>query len=220
MTGPLLLPTSALQELPLAAAVRALLRLRPDGLQLCPGNLPSPGMRGLLGGASMHHGFAWEARRVEVWDSAGAPLISLAGRSVHPPDLDDSDTWLEQHADDVVLETMPPGHLLGSGASLERAMDRGARLAVDVSHLHIQWRAGLLSAAVRDRLYDYERVAEIHVSDNDGLHDLHRPPSKASFGAEWARARCEAGVPLVLEAYLHGLDDDARRALVEDWRCN
>ena len=62
---------------------------------------------------------------------------------------------------------------------------------------------------------DYAHIAELHVSDNDGRLDLHRPTSRESYGVGWARERKSAETPMILESYLHKLDTDARKTLLE-----
>ena len=134
--------------------------------------------------------------------------------SVHPPEsrVCTFERWAErvqgsEAARDRVYETMYPGYALGTGAELDWAMDAGLRLAVDVSHLHMQCTQGVLSEAAARRLFDYDRIAEVHVSANDGTRDAHRPLERDSYGLGWARARMRAGCPTVLECYMHRLDD-------------
>ena len=93
-----------------------------------------------------------------------------------------------------ILETMYPGYALGDGAALEDAMARRLRLAVDVSHLLMQREQGCLSAATLARVLDYDRIAEIHVSANDGRRDLHAPLAADTFGLAWA-ARASPSSP-------------------------
>ncbi len=179
----LLLAMSCLQSRTQDAAFDELARHDVDGLQLTPGNLPSPGFRARIAGfdgtTRLHHGFAWELYRQRVYDGCGNLQLREPGRSVHPPralphagaepSVADPVAWLRGVAPcDPLLETMYPGYVLGCGAELELAMDLGVRLAVDVSHLHLQRTAGVLSSAVERRLREYSRVEEIHVSANDG----------------------------------------------------
>ena len=68
----LYLAMSCLQGRPMSAAALDLLALGPDGLQLTPGNAPTPGFLDTLardGVASRtHHGFHPEAMKQRVWD--------------------------------------------------------------------------------------------------------------------------------------------------------
>lgn len=100
--------------------------------------------------------------------------------------------------------------MLGCGDELELAMDLGLRLAVDVSHLHLQRAAGVLPASVERRLREHPRVEEIHVSANDGRSDRHALLQPDTPGLDWARARL-ADLPVVLESYWHRIDFDAQR---------
>jgi hypothetical protein len=219
----LLLATSCLQGEPLARACLTLLALGGDGLQLCPGNLPSPGLEALLSRVQttlrLHHGFTWDARVAPVWDADGAPLLPMAGRSVHPPQTTPTGglaAWLARAAGEGwVVELMPPGWILSDEGSIDAAMAAGLRLAVDVSHLHILRAAGRLSEAGERRVMDYAHIAELHVSDNDGRLDLHRPTTRESYGVGWARERKSAETPMILESYLHALNNDARKTLLE-----
>jgi hypothetical protein len=224
----LFLAMSCLQARLQDRAFDELVALAPDGIQLTPGNLPVPGFRERAlawGGAlRVHHGFAWDRYRRAVYDRAHGPLIDEHDRSIHPPhppaDAPEgfAARWLADAAErDLLLETMYPGHVLGTGAELALAMDLGIRLAVDVSHLHIQRTAGALSAAVERRVLAYERIAEIHVSANDGRSDRHAPVTAETPGLAWARERGR-NLPLVLECYMHRLTADERRRQVEGMR--
>lgn len=194
------------------------------GVQLTPGNLPSPGFRERVEASRIptrrHHGFSWGRLRRKVWapgpvapvGDGGLPFVACfsdPGRSVHPPPLSCDAGELAGVFDEArragwALETMYPGHLLGTGAELVQAMEAGVELAVDVSHLHIQRTAGVLSDAELARVLTYDHIVEVHVSANDGRADQHRPLQPDSFllKAAVALARDRA-VPLVWETYLH-----------------
>jgi hypothetical protein len=179
-----------------------------DGVQLTPGNHPTPGFRAHVAGrvTRTHHGFDFEHRLRAVW--RGGRLVTDA-TSVHPPE-----TLAGMEGAEVVLETMYPGERLGTGEELAWAMARGLRLAVDVSHLHIQRTAGVLGDRTLARLLDYDRIEEVHVSANDGRRDAHAAIRDDSFGLDWARARHHAGTPVIVECYMHKLSDDDRRRQV------
>jgi len=192
------------------------------GVQLTPGNEVSRGFSEFVtaSGAAVrtHHGFSFTSRVAQVWRDDGS--CAVGPDSVHPPKTGTAaaahfETWLEREGDTRVLETMYPGYQLGTGAELERAMALGVRLAVDVSHLFIQRAAGVLSDATLSRVFEYSRVAEVHVSQNDGQHDSHRLLRRNAFGLSWAKERLRDGVPLIHEAYLHRAAPDVRRAQLE-----
>jgi len=216
----LLLAMSCLQGRPMADAAADLLALEPDGLQLTPGNLPTPGFADVTAAIPTlrHHAFSYTARRSPVWDDAGRCLVD--SDSVHPPQSDTPAArhW-KQHVlserPGLVLETMYPGYELGSGHELTWAMNTGLRLAVDVSHLFIQRTAGVLSDTVFNQVLNYDRVAEVHVSANAGKADTHRPLTADTFGLDWAKAKLAAGTPVVLESYFHRLDTDSRDRQVD-----
>ncbi len=203
-------------------------------VQLTPGNHPTPGFQRHVAGAAAasrsrtrtHHGFDFEARKREVWSSDGRCLVDAD--SVHPPTSDSAaaravearggvGAWLETHAFGAhpLLETMYPGYLLGTGDELEDAMRLGAPLAVDVSHVFIQLCAGAMKETTWQRLAAYEHVREVHVSANAGTHDSHAPLTPDSFGLGWARERLRAGVPTVLECYVHRLSPPERAGQME-----
>ncbi|AGC43841.1 hypothetical protein MYSTI_02525 [Myxococcus stipitatus DSM 14675] len=200
-------------------AADALLALGAEALQLTPGNAPShdfvEGLRRRGVPVRTHHGFDARALRRPVWSPSAECLVDAD--SVHPPrDVDPASAPWRQRAESgafhaLTLETMYPGYALGTGDALTWAMDLGLKLAVDVSHLHIQRTSGVLSGAVWRRLQDYPLIDEVHLSANPGDRDAHHPLQPDTFGLEWARARCADGTPLILECYLHRLSDDARK---------
>lgn len=197
-------------------ALAALLVHQPDGIQLTPGNLPSPGFEATVRESAipfrLHHGFAWDRYRRPVWDEAHSPIAIERDRSVHGPHGDEAafDAWLDLVVErDLLLETMYPGYLLGTGEQLERAMDARLRLAVDIAHLKIQRHHGVLSDRVHRRLLEYPRIEEIHVSTNGGRHDSHRPLHAEVEDLDWARERSH-DMPVVLESYWHRLDHGER----------
>lgn len=153
-----------------------------------------------------------------VWDDSGH--CRVAADSVHPPTDREpayAGWWdaIDKLVQPAIYETMYSGYRLGSGHEIERAMEAGLILAVDVSHIHIQRCAGVLSAETWRRLQYYADIAELHVSDNAGRIDSHRPINPNTFGLGWALERASESVPLVLEAYMHKLSETERRAQVE-----
>jgi sugar phosphate isomerase/epimerase len=179
-----------------------------DGVQLTPGNHPTPGFRAHVAGrvTRTHHGFDFEHRLRAVWRDGRCVTDAT---SVHPPE-----TLEEMEGATVTLETMYPGHRLGSGEELAWAMARGLSLAVDVSHLFIQRTAGVLDDRTLARLLDYDRIEEVHCSANDGRRDAHASMRADSFGLDWARARLAAGTPVIVECYMHKMSVDDRRRQV------
>jgi sugar phosphate isomerase/epimerase len=214
------LALSCLQGRPALTAADELMALKPDGLQLTGGNLPDRGLAAWAGAHTTmtHHGFSFTARRRAVWDADGRCLVD--NDSVHPPKAatEAARYWRDFVLDDrpdLVLETMFPGYELGSGPELVWAMNEGLRLAVDISHLHLQTCAGVLDRATHDRVLNYDRIAEVHVSHNGGKADTHRPLTAQTSGLAWAKERLAAGTPVVLESYFHRLTSDQRRAQID-----
>ncbi|MBA2540081.1 MAG: hypothetical protein H0V17_10640 [Deltaproteobacteria bacterium] len=208
---------STLQGRPMNSAFDELARLGTP-IQLTPGNHVTRDFRAHVEATGVttrrHHGFAWEARRTETWSAEGACLV--ASESVHPPKRDAPGatawwSWYEAAIDRPIIEVMYPGYELGDGESVERAMAAGFDLAVDISHAFIQRTQGAMTEATWQRLCDYDRIVEVHVSANRGEHDSHQPLTASTFGLAWATARLAAGTPTVIECYMHRLTDDERR---------
>lgn len=201
------------------AAATELLSLSVSGLQLTPGNAPTVDflswleLQGVL--YRRHHGFCMEAMRQRVWDEQGHLLSD--DDSVHPPKLNTvpRSAWqaiLDRAQEPQPLyETMYPGYHLGSGQEIEDAMAAGLRLAVDVSHIHMQLHQNTMTQKTWLKLQNYPFIGEVHISHNNGDRDQHLPLEADSFGLDWARERMDAGTPIVLESYFHKLDDSQRR---------
>ena len=184
-------------------AFTALSRLPVDGIQLTPGNLPSPGFReqiaGYGGAVRHHHAFSFTHYRAKLYDE-DARTPRLPGTwSVHPPPVKHPasfERWLAGAVEvDALCEVMYPGYRLGSDAEVEAAMASGLRLAVDVSHLNIQRFRGDMGDATLRRLLAYERIEEVHVSHNTGRADSHLPLSPETPWLDWARERRRARPP-------------------------
>lgn len=220
--GGLFVAMSALCGRPMHEAFDALAELEADGLQLTPGNLPQPGFEQHVARSSLpwtgHHSFDFSRLRRAVYDEFGHAEVLPSDWSIHPPPLSviGFDAWLEHALErDQLCEAMYPGHHLGGGPELEAAMQGGLRLALDISHLHIQVASGALSPSSLARVLDYDRVSEVHVSHNDGRRDSHRPLCAETPLLAWARAKLTEGIPVIYEGYLHRLDHDARRRQIE-----
>ena len=207
---------SSLQGRAMAAAFDELAALG-TGIQLTPGNHPTPGFQAHVAASGVavrrHHGFSFDARRRDTWRD-GACVTDA--ESVHPPEAGGPwRAWYESQPARPVLEIMYPGFELGTGPEIEDAMTAGLPLAVDISHVHIQRTQSAMSERTWRRLQDYSRIAEVHVSANDGRHDTHQPLRRDSFGLPWARERLALGDPVVLECYMHRLSEGERRAQLD-----
>jgi hypothetical protein len=188
-------------------AAQTLAALAPGrvGLQLTPGCAPGP--LDVDCPTRTHHGFSHRALRARVWEDG---KLLWQGDSVHPPLAREvPDGW--RAPEGVVMETMYPGYAaLASGDQIAAAMDEGRWLAVDVAHLGIQMYHGILDKAVLQRLLDYERVAEAHVSTSREARDTHARLSENTWGLEWVKDRLAAGTPVILECYMHKLSHEER----------
>jgi hypothetical protein len=202
---------SCLQGRPQAEAFTRLAQLPVDGIQLTPGNLPSPGFRAQVarysGLVRYHHSFGFEHYRAELYGSDGRTPRLSHGWSIHPPLTQHPvafAAWLQGACEvDALCEVMYPGYRLGSDAELEAAMSAGLRLAVDVSHLNIQQCRGDLTQRTLRRLLDYTRIEEVHVSHNAGRSDSHLPVRADTAWRDWAVERGRAGAALIFESRMH-----------------
>ncbi len=204
-------------------AFDALVALGPDGVQLTPGNLPTSHFADKVRDSGLpvrfHHGFDFCVPKRRVYEFDGSAPQRFECWSVHPPLARESliyEHWFVRATEaSYATEAMYPGEWLGTGVELDRAMDASMRLAVDVSHLHIQRRAGALLDRTLTRLLAYEHIAEVHVSDNDGHKDLHRPLTEQSYLLDWVRAKMSTRFPVILECYMHRLSVRQRIEQVE-----
>lgn len=200
-------------------AAADLLRLRPDGLQLTPGCVPTSAFAAWVEYQQVpvrtHDGFDWRSRRRDVWAPDGSLLT--AADSVHPPLAGRAGPgWFDAlAASGSAVELMYPGWELGSGAAIDAVLATGLPVAVDVSHLNLQRAAGVLPDGVQRRLFAYPHVVEVHVSHNDGRADRHWPLEADSYGLGWARERAVDDVPVVCESYLHHVAEADRVAMME-----
>jgi hypothetical protein len=212
----LYLALSCFQGRRMSDAAETLLALSPGrvGLQLTPGCAPSPIEVNCP--IRTHHGFTNQALRAQVWNNG---KLVWHGDSLHPPQQRNvPEDW--QPADDVVMETMYPGYAaLANGDQIAAAMDRGRWLAVDVAHLDIQRYHGIIEKSVLQRLMDYGRIAEVHVSTSREARDTHARITQSNWGIEWARAKLAAGTPVILECYMHKLSHEERLEQVAWMNC-
>lgn len=209
----LYLAMSCFQRRPQLMAYEDLIALSPDGVQLTPGNLPSSGFKEQIKVPyRFHHGFAWDKPKRNVYDGDNMPIDIGKDHSIHPPQKGHFATWIEQ-VGDYILETMYPGYLLGNGEEIEIAMSLGKRLAVDISHVFIMKTQGVISDSTINKLFDYEKIEEIHVSHNEGRFDSHLSIGNNTPYLNWAKSRLNLNV--VYEGYMHKLSLDERLKQVD-----
>ena len=205
------------------SALEDLLSLGVSGLQLTPGLVPTENFRTWLKEQRInirtHHGFCWDRLRCKVWSDNGDRLVT--SDSVHPPQISHPAQklwWPRAESGDyhnLILETMYPQYLLGSGEELSRAMDLGLQLAVDVSHIYIQLCQGTINENLWQRLQDYEEIRELHLSSNTVRADIHQPLTQDTFGLDWVQERSSDKTPVILECYLHKLSLQERLEQLE-----
>ena len=210
---------------------------RVDGIQLTPGNLPSPNFRKRIDGlradgvvVQFHQGFSWTHYRRHVLDGELQPIALERDRSIHAPRLEARhgrdpgpfatwEQWLPTVLEhDLLVETMYPGYALGTGVELDDAMSAGVRLAVDIAHLSIQVEAGVLSSSTLERVLSYDKLCEVHVSHSAKGKDTHSRLRHDTPMLDWARSMI-GQVPVVLESYWHKLSVDEQRQQLELLTC-
>jgi hypothetical protein len=222
---------SCLQGQSQIQAAQSLLDLGPDGLQLTPGNVPDPEFREWLEENQVtynfHHAFDWDKYRRRVWtfnsyseeSRAGIECLAYPGASVHPPlhtTTQDHNLLHYAAATDRTLEVMyNPTSALADDSSLQFAMKVGVPLAVDTSHLKIALSQGSITLSTLKALMNYENVREVHVSENDGRHDQHRPIGWTTVLTDVSKHFLSLNVPIVLECYMHRMERDERLHQVE-----
>lgn len=207
----LYLAFSCLQGRPMTLAYQELLKLDPDGIQLTPGNIPTPNFQEEVKiPYRLHHGFSWTERKREVWNDNNEAINIEKERSIHPPMKGDFNSWI-QNVGDHILEIMYPGdkYLLSNDEQVNTAMDFKKRLAIDISHINIMFKQKEIGQETLDRLLSYNKICEIHVSHNAGNFDTHRLLIKESFLLEWAKSKLK-DLPVVYESYFHKLTDKER----------
>jgi hypothetical protein len=196
---------SSLQGIPQSTAYKDLLLLQPDGIQLTAGNLPTNNFKNEVNiPYKYHHAFEWTKRKGTVYDDNFKPIIKDNDHSIHPPFAKiNFNKWIES-CNDIILETMYPGYLLGNGDEIEIAMLLNKRLAVDISHVHIMKTQGVITNSQINKLLNYDNIVEIHISHNNGKYDTHSPICKNTPFLHWIKER--TNVLFVYESYLHKLN--------------
>lgn len=210
------LALSCLQGRPMQQAAEELIKLSGFNLQLTPGNVPTLDFEKWLNDNQIkyltHHGFSFNSMKQKVWNDSGEFIVKSA--SVHPPKNNvDYKKWWKYISDNYqtlpILEVMYDDYLLGNGDDIEKAMDMGINLVVDISHIYIQKVNNKISDKIWNKLQNYENIKEIHISANNGKIDSHKPIDKNTFGLEWAKERSR-NTNLVLECYMHKLSFNQR----------
>ncbi len=87
---------------------------------------------------------------------------------------------------------------------------------LDLSHLNIG-RDDRIEERLKVIDCIADRLSEIHISDNDGQHDLHSRITDKTWWIPW-RERLPTGIPIVLETRLNHLPTTAIRAEYEQVR--
>ncbi len=216
----LFLAMSCFQTRPMKMAWNDLINLKPDGIQLTPGNKVSDNFQQFVGNSKIpyrfHHSFCWNQYKREVYDNYFLPINIEYNQSIHPPEIKyglNFKDWIE-NVGDVLLEVMYPEYLLGNSEEIEIAMLLRKRLAIDISHLYIQKTQGILDEFILKKLLNYDLIEEIHISQNGGRFDSHKSITKDCPFLDWVGERKDVEVK-VYESYLHKLSFDDRRGQID-----
>ena len=95
--------------------------------------------------------------------------------------------------------------------SLAETEDVG--LVVDAAHLNIGLTQGRVTMETALRLFSHRRTAEVHVSDNDGVHDIHTPMRPESWF--WSAVHeLPSTVPVVIESRVQTVEDVVSQTLL------
>lgn len=205
------LALSCLQGRTQQQAYNELLELNPDGIQLTPGNYLSPNFKDKIGiPYKYHHGFSWDARKQQVYDENFNVLVK--DHSIHPPKRNDYLNffkWVE--GVDNVLEIMYGDYFLSSDKEINYILDLNKPIALDISHLYINYINNTIDCYTIDRLFDYENIKEIHISQNNGKYDTHSEITKdCPFLDNVKYAIRNNDAIVVFESYLHKKSKEER----------
>ena len=74
-------------------------------------------------------------------------------------------------------------------------------LVVDCAHVNIMMHQGVATSSFLRTLLDDEKVVEIHLSENDGIHDHHTPITRNAWF--WGALRSRPDVPIICEGRLN-----------------
>ena len=122
--------------------------------------------------------WAWAVR---WWETLAAAGIGWSVETMYVP----------QTRDD---QNSSGGYHLSTPAEVWTFIDQAvtigwaAPLLIDVSHLHIGWRAGTWTVADIAELLEHAPAGELHLSTNDGRRDIHAPATPTDPVSEWVAA--------------------------------
>jgi hypothetical protein len=186
-------------------AYNKLLKLKPDGIQLTPGNKVSANFKEHQTiPYRLHHAFSWTKVKDPIYDNTGKICRKvLSNQSIHPPVIKDYKNtfkfWLNQLTDEIV-ELMFPTYYGGNEEEINDILDNKQKIAVDISHLYICQKKSTITEATLRRIFNYSNISEIHVSQNDGTRDSHSPITKDCPFISWAKEKAQ-DTPIVFESY-------------------
>lgn len=200
-------------------AYNKLLKLKPDGIQLTPGNKVSSGFKNYQTiPYRLHHTFSWTKVKEPIYDNNGKICREiLENQSIHPPVIKDYKNtfkfWLSQITTEII-ELMFPTYYGGNDEEINAILDANFKIAVDISHLFICKTKSSISDNTLKRILNYQNILEIHISQNTGSRDSHDPINKKCPFIDWASERGQE-IPLIFESYLFRLSEKEQLNQVE-----
>lgn len=181
-----------------------------------------------------HHGYSETDIKESVWRKvanghyfySATHIVnnqnSIVQDSVHPPPMADflDDTAPEnvilEYPSEVALEIMyvsNHNYPLTTIEEVKRAMDNGQALALDLSHVDINQKFGRAAEweQLIEKLLDYKKLKEIHMSQSIHERDAHARLSSQAFKLDVAREWHKRNKVLVLECYMHKMSQKERQ---------
>ena len=216
---------SSLQGKSQIEAYDQIIKLNPEGIQLTPGNKVDENFKEHITiPYRLHHCFSWIKPRRNLYGQDAKPINVEYNQSIHPPMLKDFPNlnfknWIE-NLDDYILEVMYPDYYGGNDEQINQILDLKFRIAVDISHLYILKCKEAITDSTLNRILNYDRVEEVHVSHNKGRADTHQPINVNTPFLSWVKERKDLAI--VYESYFHRLDFNQRLEqinIVKDLLC-
>lgn len=112
----------------------------------------------------------------------------------------------------------PKEYPLSDDDSINYIMDLKNPIALDISHLNILNKQGHINKKTLNRLLEYDKIEEIHISDNDGKRDSHHYISKDTYLLkDWVKERYNDNkdIPIILECFMQRMNQEQRQNQIE-----
>ena len=132
----------------------------------------------------------------------------------------DNEELLENNDEQLCFEIMydPKEYPLSDDDSINYIMDLKNPIALDISHLNILNKQGHINKKTLNRLLEYDKIEEIHISDNDGKRDSHHYISKDTYLLkDWVKERYNDNkdIPIILECFMQRMNQEQRQNQID-----